>query len=218
MRGYQICGDVAPLTITDKDFDAVFARGHLTVSWRWTVGEPKQLQSQIGEYKCTRGKSEYEKYTNEVHIWISKSWLVEWKGPVKGFIPLLAVVQPTKDNVRPVIYNCELNLFIESHTGDDETAICADKVRKWRQLKGELKVVGLKSAYLENDVSNDSWQYQVVKFNGVHYALTRLGFGLISAPRVMTMILGKDTFVGRLDHYIDNIMVQESIASASRVG
>ena len=32
----------------------------------------------------------------------------------------------------------ELNLFNESHTGDDEIAICADKSAQLRQLKGEL--------------------------------------------------------------------------------
>ena len=41
--------------------------------------------------------------------------------------------------VRPVMVHWELNPFIESHHGDDEIAICADKVHKWRQLTGELK-------------------------------------------------------------------------------
>ena len=141
---------------------------------------------------------------------------------MKGVIPLLAVVQPTKDKVRPVMDYRELNLFVESHTGDEQTAVCAEKVRKWRQLEGELKVVDLKSAYLQIHVSRDLWQYQVVRYNGVHYALTRLGFGLSCAPRIMTMILGKvlsmdDKICRATDHYIDDIMVQESIVSASCV-
>ena len=128
--GRQICGGVAPFTISDKNFDAVFLHGPWTVSWRWTAGEPKQLQSRIGECKCTRAQVVHEKYPKEVQSWISKCWLVERKGPVKGFIPLLTVVQPTKDKVRPVMDFSELNPFIESHTEDDEIAICADKVHK----------------------------------------------------------------------------------------
>jgi len=61
-----------------------------------------------------------------------------------------------------------------------------------------------------------------VKYKGVHYALTRLDFGLSCALRIMTSILGKvlslDDHVRRAtDHYIDNIVVQESIAGAKKV-
>ena len=51
---------------------------------------------------------------------------------MKGVIHLLAVVQPTKDKVRPVMDIRELNAFVESHTGDEQTAVCVEKVPKWR--------------------------------------------------------------------------------------
>lgn len=211
-----------PLTIVDKDFEAKFADGKWTVSWRWVAGEPSRLQSRVSEYKCTQAPGVHERYVKEIQEWISKGWLVKWSGPVKGIIPLLAVVQPTKDKVRPVMDYRELNHFVQSHTGDEEIAICAEKVRRWRKLHGELRVVDLKSAYLQVRVSKDLWQYQVVRFQGVTYALTRLGFGLTSAPRIMTMILkqvlAQDENIARAtDHYIDDIMVQESVVSASRV-
>lgn len=210
-----------PLTIVDKDFEAKFADGKWTVSWRWVAGEPSRLQSRVSEYKCTQAPGVHERYVKEIQEWISKGWLVKWSGPVKGIIPLLAVVQPTKDKVRPVMDYRELNAFVESHTGDEEIAVCAEKVRKWRQLQGELKMVDLKSAYLQIHVSPDLWQYQVVRYNGVHYALTRLGFGLTCREQ-MTMILKKvlsmDKDVCRgTDHYIDDIIVQESVVSASYV-
>ena len=41
-----------------------------------------------------------------------------------GIIPLLAVVQPTKNKVRPVMDYRELNDFVECHTGDDMVAVC----------------------------------------------------------------------------------------------
>ena len=57
--------------------------------------------------------------------------------------------QPTKDKAHPVMDYRELNNFVECHTGDDMVAVCSEKVTKWRQLQGELKVVDLKSAYLQ---------------------------------------------------------------------
>ena len=76
-------------------------------------------------------------------------WLKQWNGPVKGVIPLLAVFQPTKDKVPPVMDYRELNNFVECRTGDDMVAVCGKKVWKWRQLQGELRVVDLKSTYLQ---------------------------------------------------------------------
>ena len=101
-------------------------------------------------------------------------------------------------------------------------AVCGKKVRKWRQLQGELKVVGLKSAYLQIHISEDLWKYQIVRCNGVHYALTRLGFELTSAPRIMTFILrtvlSLDDRVHRgTDRYIDDIVVQESVVGVGEV-
>ena len=208
--------------IEDTDFVADFTHGRWTVSWRWSGDEPKGLQTRMAEYRCTKGPLIRERYCAEVDSWISKGWLQPWDGPVKGIIPLLAVFQPTKDKVRPVMDYRELNAFVECHTGDDTIAVCGEKLREWRQLQGELKVVDLKSAYLQIHVSKDLWQYQVVRYNGKHYALTRLGFGLSCAPRIMTMILGKvlrlDERVCRgTDHYIDDIVVQESIISAQEL-
>ena len=61
-----------------------------------------------------------------------------------------------------------------------------------------------------------------MKHKGVHYALSRLGFGLSCAPRNMTLILDKvlspDDRVRRAaNHYIDDIVLQESVADAETV-
>ena len=215
-------GDLETLQVQDPDFVAKFVKGRWTVSWRWSGETPRGLQTRVTEYKCTQTPLVHERYCAELESWISKGWLQPWDGPVEGIIPLLAVFQPTKDKVRPVMDYRELNAFVECHTGDDKVAVCGEKIRKWRQLRGELKVVDLKSAYLQIHVSKDLWKYQVVKYKGVHYALTRLGFGLSCAPRIMTSILGKvlslDDRVRRAtDHYIDDIVVQETIASAEEV-
>jgi len=216
------CDKKEVLTVDDPDFHASFENGQWTVSWRWSGESPKKLQSRVSEYKCTQEPQLRERYRAEIENWISKGWLKPWNGPAAGIIPLLAVFQPTKDKVRPVMDYRELNNFVECHTGDDMVAVCGDKLRKWRQLQGEVTVVDLKSAYLQIHVAKDLWKYQVVRYEGVHYALTRLGFGLSCAPRIMTSILSKvlsiDETVRRgTDHYIDDIVVQESVVSADRV-
>jgi hypothetical protein len=155
-----------PLRVEDPDFCAEFANGRWTVSWRWSGESPKGLQTRISEYKCTQAPLLRERYCAELESWISKGWLQRWDGPVEGIIPLLAVFQPTKDKVRPVMDYRELNAFVECHTGDDTVAVCGDKIRKWQQLRGELKVVDLKSAYLQIHISRDLWKYQVVRYNG----------------------------------------------------
>ena len=180
-----------PLVISDPDFNATFVDKRWTVSWKWSNEAPKGLQTRVSEYKCTREPRLQERYDAEIQSWISKGWLRRWHGPVEGIIPLLVVFQPTKDKVRPVMDYRELNDYVECHTGNDMVAVCGEKIRKWRKLKGELKVVDLKSAYLQIHIAKDLWKYQVVKYKGVPYALTRLGFGLSCAPRIMTAILGK---------------------------
>jgi len=82
--------------------------------------------------------------------------------------------------------------------------------------------VDLKSAYLQIHVAKDLWKYQVVRHKGVHYALTRLGFGLSRAPTITTSILGKvlsiDDRVRRATEYdIDDIVVQGSFVGAEEV-
>ena len=60
----------------------------------------------------------------------------------------------------------ELNAFVECQTGDEMVAVCGEKIRKWRQLRGELWVVDLKSAYLQIQVSENLWKFQFVKHRG----------------------------------------------------
>lgn len=215
-------GDSRSLRVEDPDFTVEFADGQWTVSWQWSGKSQEGLQTRLSEYKCSQAPHVRERYCAELESWISKGWLKRWDGPVKGVIPLLAVFQKTKDKVRPVMDYSELNDFVECHTGYDMVAVCGEKVRRWRQLQGELKLVDLKSAYLQIHISKDLWKFQIVRHKGVDYALTRLGFGLSCAPRIMTSILRKvlsmDDRVRRgTDHYIDDIVVQESVVGVDEV-
>jgi len=77
----------------------------------------------VSEYKCTQALQIHEHYCAELESWISKVWLKRWEGTAEGVSPLLAVFQSTKDEVRPVMDYCELNNYVESHTGDDKVAV-----------------------------------------------------------------------------------------------
>ena len=83
-------------------------------------------------------------------------------------------------------------------------------------------LLDLKKAYLQVHVDPSLWRYQVVRFEGVKYCLTRLGFGLNVAPKIMTAIVHKvlamaDDVRAGTDSYIDDIVVDENVVQASRV-
>ena len=201
------------LRVDDVDFEAGFNGKFWEVRWKWKVGEPK-LRGRIGEYASTKREGVFERYEDEVKSWIAKGWLVEvGKSQRDGIIPLMAVEQPTKNKVRPVMDYRELNRYVESHTGDDEIAVCGEKLREWRKKGENLAIVDLKSAYLQVRVARELWDFQRVRFKGTEYVLTRLGFGLCSAPRIMQRILKKVLEQDRriceaTDHYVDDIVVE----------
>lgn len=116
----------------------------------------------------------------------------------------------------------ELNEFIECHTGDDVTDVCGETIREWRKVEGPAKIVDLRSAYLQIRVARNLWQYQKVRYKGTLYCLTRLGFGLNSAPRMMSKILktvlSKSQKVqNAANSYIDDILIDEGKASTGEV-
>ena len=67
-------------------------------------------------------------------------------------------------------------------------------------------------------MTDDLWRFQVVKYKGVPYSWTRLGFGLSCLPHSMRALLGKvlsldERICAGMDNYIDDIVVQVSIVS-----
>lgn len=133
---------------------------------------------------------------------------------------LIAVEQPVKENVRPVLDFREINQYVTSHTAHAD--VCDETIRRWRQIRGKMTMLDLKKAYLQICIESDLWKYQTIKHNGQCYFLTRLGFGLSSAPRIMSQILKKvlnlDPCVARgTDHYVDDLIVNEDIVSVDKV-
>jgi len=206
------------VVLEDKDYHATFDGKRWSVSWNWKECEPDLLHNRIDCYKIDpNAKDEFEE---EILEWIRLGWLQPFAGPVKGLLPLMAVVQANKNKVRPVLDYRELNNYVSSHTA--ESVVCAESIRLWRQMGDNISIVDLRKAYLQIHVERNLWPYQVVKFKGKTYCLTRLGFGLNVAPKVMTAIVTKvlslDEEIQRATNsYIDDIIVNESVVSSERV-
>lgn len=216
--------EVSSVEVEDTDFSACFDGKRWTVSWKWK-GEEPVLRNQCGEYaisdQCRAG------YEEEVESWIGNSWLVEHDssvhGDVQGVIPMMAAFQPNKERkVRPVMdYGKELNQYISSNPGLD-VAICQEKLRKWRNLGANCCMLDLKKAYLQLFIEDELLKFQAVRYKGKLYVMTRMGFGLNVAPKIMSKVLGKVLSMdGKVesgtDHYIDDIIVNEELVSVDHV-
>ena len=210
-------------TIDDKDFTAQFEDGKWTVKWKWNNGKEPTLSGTVDCYEKSLHEETKREFDKEIRRWIDEGILVPWKEKVeRGILPLIAVEQPTKNKVRPVLDYRELNQFIECHTGDEIADVCSDRLREWRRLEEEVKLVDLKSAYLQIRVSEELWKYQLVNYQGRTYCLTRLGFGLSSAPRIMSKIL-KEVLAAKVEikeatsSYIDDIIVSTRKTDVKKV-
>jgi len=205
--------------IDDADFSAEFDGRHWTVRWKWTDATSlPELTNRVASYRIQpQVRTEFE---GEVDEWIRKGWLKPFEGEHVGLIPLMAVVQLNKAKVRPVMDYRELNQFVSSHTADGE--VCSAKLRLWRKMGDNLSIIDLRKAYLQVCVDPSLWRYQVVEFRGQRYCLTRLGFGLNVAPKIMSAILQKvlsldATVRSGTDSFIDDIVVNNDVVSNLRV-
>lgn len=215
--------NAAELVVEDVDFKAIFDGQKWTVEWFWKHDQPVKLYNKISCYdKGLEGNKKFE-FEKEIDRWIAEGILIPWREEVNaGILPLMAVEQPTKNKVRPVLDFRELNKHVKSHTGDDVIDVCCETLREWRRVGQNVSVVDLKAAYLQLGIDQKLWEYQLIKYKGQTFCLTRLGFGLNSAPRIMSKILktvlSMDENIKRAtSSYIDDILVNEDIVSADKV-
>ncbi len=210
-----------PIVIEDVDFTAHFDGDKWRVEWKWLNGPPI-LKNSVNSYVSKQDAIIKEKFTAEINEWIRMGVLQKWHTNCEsGIIPLMAVHQKSKGKVRPVLDYRELNRYVSCHTGDN-VDICVDTIRRWRTMPGTPKIIDLKRAYLQVEVDPSLRQYQLVNIDGVTYCLTRLGFGLCCAPRIMTIILKNVLSMNpKIDAatmcYMDDILVNESVISAGDV-
>ena len=190
----------AAITLDEADFHAEYDRdtNAWTASWKWSGNQPRiSLRNWLSEYPPPAWLR--EQYEEELQAWIDSGWLRPYPsdelGPPRGLIPLMAVLQESKQKVRPVMDYCELNKHVNPYTAGAD--ICAHKLREWRQQGSDVAVLDLRRAYLQIRVEKSLWPFQTVEIKGTRYCLTRLGFGLNMAPSIMTAIRQQDEAMRR---------------------
>jgi len=77
-----------------------------------------------------------EEIDAERNDWKKNGWLVECESFRQPTLPLMAVMQVSKDKIRPVLDNRELNETISSHTAG--SLVCTEKLRNWRRMGRNL--------------------------------------------------------------------------------
>lgn len=211
-------------TIEEEDFVAWFQEGEWRMKWKWK-DDTNQLPIGPVSYRI---KPEVEaKFDAEVREWIKEGILVPWEehqhGKVRHFIPLMAVSQRKgeEEKVRPVLDYRRLNSAVESRPGG-ATPLCRDRLREWRSNGSRCALIDLRRAYLQIRVAPEFWCYQAVQWHGETFLLTRLGFGLSVAPKLMAAIvdyvLGQDDIINRAaSAYIDDIYINETLVDAEFV-
>ena len=87
---------------------------------------------------------------------------------------------------------------------------------------GTNTIIDLKLGYLQLHVAEKQWQYQLVKYKGTTYCLTRLGFGMNVAPKIMSAVLKivlkqEEKIEKATNSYIDDILVDELVVQSEEV-
>jgi len=211
--------------IHDKDFVATFNGSRWCVRWNWRQNLEPGSDCKI-PYNII-DEQDKSPCDAEINDWINEGILVRhdvsFHGKIKRYLPIIAVRQQKGDTVkvRPVLDYRSLNESIESHTAE-ATPTCADTLRQWRQLGPKCSIIDLKRAYLQVEIDPSLWAYQAVRWKGSDFLLTRLGFGLASAPKIMTAIVtrvlqGDQKIKEGTSSYIDDIYVSESVVSCEKV-
>ena len=213
------------LEVDAPDFRAKFdaEEGVWKVAWKWSDGVgPERLNNTIPQYRVS--KNDQAQFDEELDAWIANGWLLPYDskryGPPRGLIALMAVPQPNKGKVRPVLDYREMNEHLNAHTAEAE--VCPEQLRKWRRHGRNVAVVDLKKAYLQLHVEEQLWSYQTVIVRGKRYALSRLGFGNSVASQIMkavvrTVLEQDPTIAGAVLPYADDLLVNEDIVDAERV-
>ena len=193
------------------------------VSWKWSNGSgPERLKNQTAMYNVPEDiRSDFD---GELSEWVANGWLIPYDearlGPPRGLIPLMAVDQPNKQKVRPVMDYRELNSHITAHTA--EADVCAEQLRRWRRRGKDVAIVDLRRAYLQLHMDERLWPFQTVVVNGRRHCLTRMGFGLSVAPEIMrsvvkTILAQHPKLESGVLGYVDDLLVDESVVDAEEV-
>ena len=216
--------EVPKMRIEDEDFEAEFSDQKWVVNWKWERSPPVTLEGRAG---CYVADGDRDAFDDEVRTWVKEGILVKYDreshGEIQRYLPMMSVKQEKGDKIkiRPVFDFRDLNEEIRSHPAG-ATPLCNERLREWRQLGTDCSVIDLRKAYLQIHVIKPLWVYQAVRWRGETYLLTRLGFGLASAPKIMTKIVEAviardDAIAQAVTSYIDDLFVDETKVTSEGV-
>ena len=223
----RVTRDGADVTLTTDDGEVRWnsATRQSVMSWRWKDLHPPtgSIGHGVGEYSRAKLTPKQESlFASEVETLIENGWLVPHDEAVHGVpscvLPLLAQVQEHKPStpVRPCLDYRSLNAHLVSQPGT-EAQDCGDTLRKWRCLgdPSDFSLIDIKKAYLQVHVAPELQKYQVVLWAGRTYVMTRMGFGLSVAPKLMDVVIRWITQrFSQVDNYMDDIVTPTTTASA----
>eukprot|EP00117_Sycon_ciliatum_P016048 scpid17635/ scgid15645/ Gag-Pol polyprotein; Matrix protein p10; p20; Capsid protein p25; Nucleocapsid protein p14; Protease p15; Reverse transcriptase/ribonuclease H p90; Integrase p46 len=213
------------LTLPDGEARWLADKKYWQVKWTWKDGLPPNgpVGHGIGEYSRNKLSADQEQlFQDAIKQWIDDDWLVPHDPKIHGepaaVLPLLAQVQEHKTStpVRPCLDYRLLNDRLKSQPGQ-EAPVCADTLRKWRRdgKPEDFCLLDIKKAYLQVRVVPELQRYQTVVWQGRAYAMTRMGFGLNIAPKIMTAIVQWVTrSFPAVDSYIDDIRSPNACSDA----
>ena len=205
------------LSVEGPNFSASFKEGHWTARWDWK--EEPILSKKVGQYAVA---SEIEaEFDNGVQKWINNGWLRHRQGRLGGpSVPLMAVLQATKNKVRPVLDYREVNSYVHASRAEDD--VCAEKMSEWRKFPTNSSTIDIRDAYMQIRVERECSRHQTVRYKGQEYELTGMGFGLNCAPQILKAVVNKVLSVdpeirAATSAYFDDIIIDEDQVSAARV-
>jgi hypothetical protein len=196
--------------------------------WSWKGGpRPPDAAYRFGPafYPSQMRKfspEQVSKWNAEIDLWEQNQFIVKVnRDDIDSNIPLMLISQEHKLStpVRPVLNYKNLNNYIKSYPNSDTKLVCSDTIRRWRIAK-DVKFVlkDISKAYLRIFMVDENSRFQGiirVSPNGEHsyFKLTRLGFGISIAPKVLRcvlkFILNEHSLSDCCDFFVDDLKIEQ---------
>jgi hypothetical protein len=218
---YTVTALIEKLDFTARRLTKTNGDSFWQFTWHWENGEP---EPHFGPafYDLPENEDIRKKFYNEIETWVNEGYVVPApKGFLKAVTPIMAIPQLHKSTpVRPVMNYEWLNTNMKSSPNEGRKApiSCPEYIRRWR-AKGisisDLYLLDIRKAYMQvrADPSQTCWQGIRLPWREDHqdWYMSRLGFGLNVAPKILTAILDFIWQENDLDveSYIDDIIAHK---------
>ena len=209
----------SPETINGGDFSLRRSPdGTWELTWQWEETPPEGLFKGTYIYgRKLKNQEQVEWFNTEVQRWIRSKFLIPFDPKISGaekcILTWNPVVQTHKSTkVRPTLDYSILNPYIKNNNSVSQSEVCHESLRKWRKCTSAY-LVDVEKAYMNVMVSQNHHPYQVAYVGSKPYIMTRMGFGLSIAPRVLKCLISYILIQASLERvtnpYRDDILVED---------